>query len=224
MQFTLIRHGQPEWRHEGRNVTNPPLTETGRKQAELTARRLAGETFDHMLVSPLIRAQQTAAPIAAALAMEAETLPWLAEIGQPKWDGTTIDVMEVFLAARQRPPAEHWNALEDGESFTDFSNRVSSGLREYLESHGVSRIDDEYPIFSDVIPEAKVLIVAHAGTNSVLVTSLLGIPSMPWEWERFQMNHSSITRLVPIGLSGGHGFGLRSSSDTTHLPANLHTR
>jgi 2,3-bisphosphoglycerate-dependent phosphoglycerate mutase len=224
MQFTLIRHGQPEWQRDGRNVDNPRLTETGRQQAEMTARSIAGESFDYLLVSPLLRAQQTAAPIAAALDLEPDTLPWLAEIAMPKWDGTTVDVMEVFMAARLRPPEEHWTPIGDGEGFADFSSRVGGGLRSYLYSHGVSRLHEDYPIYSDVSPDMKVLIVAHAGTNSVLVTSLLGIPSMPWEWERFQMNHSSITRLVPIGLSGGHGFGLRSASDTAHLPMGLRTR
>lgn len=224
MQFTLIRHGQPEWRKDGLNVDNPELTETGRRQAELTARALAAETFDHLLVSPLTRSQQTAAPIAAALEMQPETLPWLAEISSPQWNDTTVDVMEIFEAARQRPPEEHWDGIEGGESFRDFQSRVSGGLQNYLQTHGVKRTHDEYPIFSDVVSELRILIIAHAGTDSVLVTNLLGVASMPWEWERFQTQHSSLTRLESISIAHGHGFSLRKLSDTAHLPNSLQTR
>jgi probable phosphoglycerate mutase len=62
MRITLIRHGEPEWVKNGLNVDNPPLTVKGQEQAEMVATFLADTRFDEIYVSPLLRAQQTAAP------------------------------------------------------------------------------------------------------------------------------------------------------------------
>ena len=43
MEIVLVRHGQPEWVRDGRNVVDPPLTELGHRQAEAMAERLADE-------------------------------------------------------------------------------------------------------------------------------------------------------------------------------------
>ena len=32
----------------------------------------------------------------------------------------------------------------------------------------------------------RIGVVAHGGTNSVILTHLLGIPPVPWEWIRFE--------------------------------------
>ena len=60
-----MRHGEPEWVRDGLNVDNPPLTERGHRQAERVAEALTREVFDEIWVSPLVRAQQTAAPLLA---------------------------------------------------------------------------------------------------------------------------------------------------------------
>jgi broad specificity phosphatase PhoE len=41
----------------------------------------------------------------------------------------------------------------------------------------------------------RLLLVAHAGTNSVVLGHLLGLSPEPWEWERFASAHASITVL-----------------------------
>ena len=66
MELVLIRHGEPEWVRDGLNVVNPPLTERGQMQAERVGAELGGEHFDEIIVSPLLRARQTAAPLLAA--------------------------------------------------------------------------------------------------------------------------------------------------------------
>ena len=61
----LIRHAQPEWIRDGLTVVDPPLTELGTRQAQALAEAMAGQEFDEVLVSPLLRARQTAAPVLA---------------------------------------------------------------------------------------------------------------------------------------------------------------
>lgn len=218
-----MRHGQPEWVRAGRNVDDPVLTEVGHRQAALAAEALAGVRFDRVLVSPLVRARQTVAPIERALGVEAEVHDWLAEIRNPEWDGTEHDTERIFAEARRRPSAEHWDGLPGGESFRAFHERVVGGLTGFLASAGVRRSGDDLPLWEVDRPEARVLAVAHAGTNSVILTHLLGVAPVPWEWERFVIRHASFSETIPVPISDANSFALTRLSDTRHLPLDLVT-
>ncbi|MEQ9162579.1 MAG: histidine phosphatase family protein, partial [Ilumatobacter fluminis] len=87
MEIVLVRHGQPEWVRDGRNVVDPPLTGLGLRQADAMARRLADESFDAVFVSPLQRARQTASPLYERLGRDEVIAPWLEEIRDPDWHG-----------------------------------------------------------------------------------------------------------------------------------------
>jgi probable phosphoglycerate mutase len=54
----FVRHGEPE-DHDDDPGVDPPLTPRGRRQTARLARRLAGESFDHVYVSDLARAYET---------------------------------------------------------------------------------------------------------------------------------------------------------------------
>jgi broad specificity phosphatase PhoE len=66
-------------------------------------------------------------------------------------------------------------------------------------------------------------LVAHAGTNSVVLGRLLGLEPEPWEWERFASDHTSLTVLRSVPIGGGHIFSLQRFSDVSHLPPDLVT-
>jgi probable phosphoglycerate mutase len=224
VEILLVRHGQPEWVREGRNVDDPVLTAVGQEQARRAAAALATERFDRVLVSPLVRARQTAAPIEAALGRPAEVVDWLAEIRNPEWDGTDHDTERIFAEARLRPAEQHWDGLPGGESFRDFHDRVVGGLRHMLADVGVRPATTTLPLWTVAQPDLRVLLVAHAGTNSVILTHLLGVQPVPWEWERFVLHHASISQAMPLPIGEGHSFSLLRLSDTSHLPAELTTR
>ncbi len=58
----FVRHGQAKARIPG-CTENPGLTELGRQQAELVGKRLEDQKFDHIYISDLARAEETAAAI-----------------------------------------------------------------------------------------------------------------------------------------------------------------
>src|SRR4051794_2577865 len=98
MELVLVRHAQPQWYvddiHQG---IDPELSPVGLDQAERLADELVGEHFDEILVSPLWRARQTAAPLLARLGREEKIAPWLREIGDPPVEGQTkADVLALF--------------------------------------------------------------------------------------------------------------------------------
>lgn len=224
MELLFVRHGEPEWVRNGRSIDDPDLTERGRQQASHLAERLADLAVDQVLVSPLARAQQTAAPLCSALRTTPVTLDWLAEIAAPRWEGTPAEQVErAFRENRARPVDEQWDGMPGGESFRDFHLRVSDGLHGLLEDLGVRRTRD-YPAVWDLDrPPHRVVIVAHSGTNSVALGALLGIEPVPWEWERFVSFHASVSTVRHLEVGGAATFSLFRFADTSHLPERLQT-
>lgn len=225
MELTFIRHGQPEWDRDGRAVQDPRLTDLGQEQARHLGEAFRGRPVDRLLVSPLLRSQQTAAPIAEATGVAPETLPWLPEIASPQWEGTpSATVEQIFAEARSKPLDEHWDGLPGGESFRDFHERVTLGLVDLLAELDCRRITPFPPLWELHDPGPRVVVVAHAGTDAVCLGHLLGIEPVPWEWERFVSFHASISVVRPMPIAEAHSFSLFRFSDTSHLPDHLHTR
>lgn len=225
MEIVLIRHGQPEWVREDLNVENPPLTELGHAQAKRMAEALAGETFDEVFASPLVRARQTAAPLFEVLGRSEEISPWLQEIGDPAWHGTPAEkAQHAYEELRSRPAEQRWEGLNDAETVRDFTKRIHVGATEFFAERGVVRSDVELPVWQIADPGKRIALVAHAGTNSTTIAHMLGMAPTPWEWDRFVLGHSSITRLEALPLGDGYSFSMTKLSDVEHLDAEQRTR
>src|SRR5918911_3248601 len=71
-RILLVRHGQSQGNAERRfgGHSASPLSEHGRRQAEATARALAAEGVTAIYSSDLLRAAQTAEPLARATGLE----------------------------------------------------------------------------------------------------------------------------------------------------------
>jgi 2,3-bisphosphoglycerate-dependent phosphoglycerate mutase len=225
VEFVLIRHGQPEWVREGLTVVDPPLSALGHRQARALAAAMADEQFDEVLVSPLIRARETAAPVLDALGRTEEVEMWLEEIRDPKWHGTPAErATEAYRELRSRPSVGHWDGLEGGESMREFVARIRLGAEKFLQERGVHQVDGELPVWEIADPGRRMALVAHAGTNSIFICHLLGFSPTPWEWDRMVLGHASISRLEAIPLGDGYTFSLTALSDVEHLPREDRTR
>ncbi len=225
MEIVLIRHGEPEWVREGLNVVDPPLTDRGRMQAECVGTELAAESFDEIIVSPLRRARQTAVPLRTALGHDEAIEPFLEEIREPNWHGTPAELARTaYEEEKARAAEDRWHGLSGGgEPPREFVERVRAGAVDFWASRGMYRAKQTLPVWHLDRPDLRIAVVAHAGTNGVLLCHLLGLDPVPWEWDRFVTHHASITRLRSIQLADGHTFALTRLSDVEHLPRDSRT-
>lgn len=186
---------------------------------------LAGEHFDQVFVSPLLRARQTAAPLFEALGRDEHIAPWLEEIRDPAWHGTPQEKAEAAYAElKGRPVDARWDGLDGGESIREFTARIRAGADDFFAERMMVRSGHDLPIWHIDEPARKIALVAHAGTNSVTIAHLLGLPPTPWEWERFVIGHTSVSRLEALEVHDGFTFSLSKLSDVEHLDAADRTR
>ena len=107
-----MRHGETEWSRTGRHTgrTDVPLTEEGRRQAELLAVSLSGRQFERVLTSPLSRAAETCR--LAGFEDRAETREELVEWDYGEYEGLTTPEIR-----RERPDWVLWrDGCPGGES------------------------------------------------------------------------------------------------------------
>jgi probable phosphoglycerate mutase len=227
MDLFLVRHGQPDWAPDRIARNDPNLTDLGKEQATRLGHRLASlQDVDELWVSPMNRAMETSEPVSAELGHEREVYPWLKEIqNPPEWEGEPVEVIERgFEHANFRHMDEMWDGLPGGESFRDFHVRVVEGLIETLGSHGVRPADSTgRHLWNVEDPDRRVVIVAHAGTNALVLGHLLGLDPVPWEWDRFRQPHTGVSRVTTFRVSTGWAFSLRQLGDVTHLHPGMVT-
>lgn len=223
MWLTLIRHAEPAYVVDGIAWTDPGLTERGWRQARLVGERVSRWKVDEIWVSPMVRARETAEPVTELTGVEPLTMDWLQEIqNPPEWDGSPADEIEEFFAhSADRTVEELWEGAPGGESFRDFHRRVDEGLEKTFSERGITRALEAH--LWDGVDERRVVVVAHGGTNALILGMLLGVEPTPWEWDRFTHVHSGVSRLISLPTAGHHSWSLRALSDRSHLPAGLVT-
>ncbi|MCU1458417.1 MAG: fructose-2,6-bisphosphatase [Actinomycetia bacterium] len=189
--IVLARHGQTASNRDGRlqGHVDPPLTEHGRAQA----RRLAGAVGAAAVVrtSPLLRARETAAAIAAGIGATVEIDERLIEVAYGEWEG--LSLTEV--------PAEAWDQLKadpdfrvpGGESLTEVATRVSDFMREFAGA------------------DLNVVAVSHVAPIKAAVTVALGVsPELGY---RMRLDVAAVTR---VGFRDGESY-LSTFNETHHL-------
>ena len=138
-RLLLVRHGatahSSQRRFSGRN--DLPLDPSGQAQAAALAQRLAGwADIAAVLSSPLLRARQTAAEIAARLSLPVAEREDLAEIDFGAWEGRTMrEVAETDPDALRVWTDDPRTAPPGGESFADLEQRVRRCRNEVLDAH-----------------------------------------------------------------------------------------
>ena len=199
-RIIAIRHGETAWNVDTRiqGQLDIPLNDTGRWQAERLARALAArEAIDVVYTSDLLRAWETARPVAEATGAPLHTDEGLRERGFGSFQGKTFTEIEAAMpdeARRWRQRDPFW-APPGGESLTAMRRRVIETLHVLASRHVGEQI----------------VMVAHGGVMDVLYRAATGQElQAPRTW---LLGNTAINRLLwsPEGLS------LVGWSDTSHL-------
>jgi broad specificity phosphatase PhoE len=163
-EILILRHGQSEGNALGRfgGQGPTPLTDKGRAQAEATARALAREGgLTAIFASDLVRAVQTAEPIARATGLALTPTPALRERSVGVFTGLT------FAEAERRFP-EHYAAMmartsdacpPEGETATECSHRAVKLVEETIAG----------------LESGRALFVSHAFAINLLLLHLCGM-------------------------------------------------
>lgn len=202
----LVRHGQ-----SGGNVSGTfgghsptPLSELGLEQAEITAKALAKERINIIYSSDLLRAVQTAEPLAEKLGLEINKTSAFRERHVGVLEGLT------FNESKQQYPKDYYalinrdinHKITDGESYRHLLRRGTSALKEILQTNKGKRV----------------VIFSHTGAICYLTLYLIGAinrhtKQTPWlvtsncGINRFEIRGRNNTRVLAI-------------NDTRHLMKN----
>ncbi len=138
-ELILLRHGETDWNRELRfqGHVDVALNAIGLEQARRLAARLAGETAHALYASDLLRAQQTAAPVARQLGLSSVTDPALREQCFGQVDGMKVD----DIKARHPQAWEGWLrfhedfCMPEGESTRQFHARVMDAVQRLVAAH-----------------------------------------------------------------------------------------
>lgn len=155
-ELVLIRHGETEMNRELRfqGQVDVALNAIGLEQARRLGERMAGEKADAVVVSDLLRARQTAEPVAGGLA-----LPALTDAGLREQAFGRVEGMRVEDIQREHPEAwagwlrfEEDFAMPEGESTRVFHARVMDAVQRVVAAH----------------PGQTVVVVTHGGVLDMI--------------------------------------------------------
>lgn len=138
----LARHGETDWNREGRfqGHADPPLNDLGRAQARELADRLAREALVAVYASPLRRAYETAAIVAADRELPLRSAPGLREVDVGSWSGLTRPEIEARFPDGYRRWLDFGHGWDDGETYQELGERVLPALLALAAAHDGSPI------------------------------------------------------------------------------------
>jgi broad specificity phosphatase PhoE len=154
-----VRHGESEGNRDRRFTHSPdvPLTDAGREQARVAARRIASRFAPALVIaSPFARARETADIIAAVLGLPLQIDPDIREQSLGRFAGLPY---ESVLGDPDFDPARRWEwRPAEGEALVDVQSRVGRALDRFARAHA----------------GREVVVVAHAGVMQAVWASVTG--------------------------------------------------
>lgn len=195
MELLLIRHALPVRREGADGPADPELSEQGHAQAKLLAGYLAGEELDAIYASPLRRAMETAAPVAAD-----RDLAVIVEDGVAEYDRLSdsyIPVEELKAAGDPR-----WKDLINGVATSEAFESPAAFQAHVVEA--VERLIDQHR-------GQRIAVVCHGGVINAYIAHILEYKD-PTGF--FYPNYTSINRIA--AASSGER-SVVTVNETSHL-------
>ncbi|HJD45936.1 MAG TPA: histidine phosphatase family protein [Candidatus Mediterraneibacter norfolkensis] len=235
MRLLFIRHGDPDYE-------NDTVTEKGKREVELLAKRAESLELGNCFVSPLGRARDTASPSLKRTGKTAETLDWLEEFPAkidlnkvPHFikaypdtktkDGRYLpriiwDVVPSYWTEHSEySDAEKWRTSEISRNsdLVEIYDRVTEAFDRLLEEHGYVREGAHYRVERE--SEETLTFFCHFGVSCVLLSHLWSVSPFVL-WHSLALAPSSVTEVVTEEREKGIAYfrGLKIG-DISHLYA-----
>lgn len=217
MKIIFCRHAEPDYVHDS-------LTEKGRLEAELLARRMSKIQMDEIYVSPLGRAKLTAKYTLDKTDREAEVLPWLTE-----FRGKIITKKGISSCWDRLP--SYWTEIDDYYSAENWLKTktmstlnvkkeyklVCKGIDDFLAEHGYVREGRHYKVTDS--NHKTIVFFCHFAVECAILSRIFGISPMPL-WHNFVALPSSVTTIVTEEREKGIAqFRCLGFGDVSHLYA-----
>jgi probable phosphoglycerate mutase len=186
----LIRHGENDFVKTGKlpgQTAGIHLNERGQKQARALGEALKDVPLKAIYSSPLERAMETAAPIAAARKLEILQEPDLKDTDVGSWQGKSLKMLRLtkVWSIVQNAPSRF--RFPQGESFVESQARYVGALERIIRKHNK--------------PKDIVAVVFHADPIKLAVSHFLGLPLD--HFQRLSFDTGSLTALY-VSESGAN--------------------
>ncbi len=200
-ELLLVRHGASADAVEGETFElvegqgDPPLSASGRRQAERVALRLAQEPFDALYVTTLRRTAETAEPLVERCGMTPVVEPDLREVFLGEWEGGELrqkaaDGDPLFARIMQE---QRWDVVPGAESRPAFGGRLRAAVERIAAAH----------------PGGRVIAFSHGAAIGEILAQASG--STPFAF--LNADNASISRIVVAP----DRWVVRGYNDTAHL-------
>ena len=196
MELLLIRHAEPIRIAEGdvEGPADPGLTARGVEQAERLADWLRVEHVDEIVASPLLRARETAEPLARALGLTGEIDPGVSEYDADSGEYIPIEELRALKDERWRATIEgRWG--DAGDMDPAVFQKVVVPAMDAIVDRSAGR---------------TVAVVCHGGVINVYLAHILGTERLLW----FHPEYTSLSR-VRASRQGARSVG--SVNEIAHL-------
>jgi probable phosphoglycerate mutase len=193
VELLLIRHGLPmRVVNQDGTPADPPLSDIGWDQAERVARWLDALEIHRVYASPLVRARETASPLARLLGVEIEIEPGVSEYDADSEFYIPLEELKQTDHPRWREVVSGAHARELG--FQAFHDVVVKSLDRIIEANAGKRV----------------AVFCHGGVINCWATHVLRMPPQLFVDARY----TSISRF--LAASSGER-SLASLNETGHL-------
>ncbi len=202
MELVIIRHGRPNHVEGTDGDADPDLAEIGHQQAERVGEYLATSRIDLVVTSPMVRARQTAAPLARMLGVDPIVVEGVAEYDRHDTSYVPAEINRARMQAGEEVPAwgDPLGALSDDER-VQWTAGVARGFRDIIAEN----------------PGRRVAVFCHGMVTSVWFAEVLGID----DTLRFTPDYCGVSRM--LASSSSTSVTVRSFNEThflgeTHIP------
>ncbi|MDX9992829.1 MAG: histidine phosphatase family protein [Anaerolineales bacterium] len=189
--FLLIRHGENDYVRAGKlpgRVAGIHLNERGQAQAAALGDSLKDAPLAAIYSSPLERALETAAPIAAGRGLEIESLPGLMDTDVGQWQAAELKQLSKLPEWKTVQQAPSRFTFPGGESFLACQARMVAVFESLAQKHA----DDEL-----------LAVVFHADPVKLVLAYYLGMPLDTFQRLGCDTASLSILRLAKGGAQVG---------------------